>query len=141
MTNETRELFKKVVAEMFGEDEKSEPEVPTKSKDIDSFVTEEEFEAIKNLKEAFDNYVGVHNKCVFDNMEKLMTTKDPYAEAQYLMLQTVTNDLMKNIGLMFNVHTVDKATIDDLARDTTETDVNGFVAHLRLQLLEEKLGI
>ena len=141
MTNAQRDLFKAVIEEILGGGEKPETskEVPTETKDFKSLVSKEEFEAIVKLKEAMENYIEVHNNRVLKGVKDIIEA-DEYAEAQYLMLQDVVNEAMKFIGMMYTIHTVDKKSIDDLAKEL-DTDVKGFCAHLVVNHMTEKLGL
>lgn len=139
MTNAQKDLFKAVIEEIIGGNEKPDTnEVPTETKDFKSLVSKEEYEAIVKLKEAMDNYVNVHNNRVIEGIKDIMTASI-YAEAQYMMLQDVVNDAMKAIGMMYGIHTVDKAVIDNLAEEF-DGDVKGVCAYLMTKRMSEKLG-
>ena len=111
MNERERELFE----ELFG---KKEEKPPTKTDGFESLVTEEEFEAILLLKKALDNYLDVHNKIVAERIEKeeSLIEKGEYANIQYLMLGDCAKDAMKNINLMVGIHTLNKQTIDEMAK-------------------------
>lgn len=140
MTNAQRDLFKAVIEEIMTGGKKPEThEIPTETKDFKSLVSKEEYEAITKLKEAMDNYVEVHNNRVIEGVKDLMTASI-YAEAQYMMLQDVVNDAMKAIGMMYSIHTVDKAVIDNLAEEF-DGEVKGLCTYLMTKRITEKLGL
>lgn len=136
MTNEReRELFE----ELFG---KKEEKPPTKTDGFESLVTEEEFEAILLLKKALDNYLDVHNKIVAERIEKeeSLIEKGEYANIQYLMLGDCAKDAMKNINLMVGIHTLNKETIDEMAKHE-EMSIEDFLHKLMVDMfMKDILG-
>lgn len=114
MTNEReRELFE----ELFGKKPENE-KPPTKTDGFESLVTDEEFGAILLLKKALDNYIDIHNKIVIkrDENGESVLSKGCYANIQYLMLSECVKDALTNINLMVGIHTLNKKTIDEMAR-------------------------
>lgn len=135
MNERERELFE----ELFG---KKEENPPTKTDGFESLVTDEEFGAILLLKKALDNYLDIHNRINTERMEKeeSLIEKGEYANIQYLMLGDCAKDAMKNINLMVGIHTLNKHTIDEMARKD-EMTVEQFLHKLTVDLfMKDILG-
>ena len=118
-----------------GEQKYDEP--PTKPEGYESMITEAEFEAIKNLKDAMENYLSVHNKNVTESIETIMEA-DEYAHIQLILLGDVVDEAMKAIGMMYGIHTVDKEFIETLAENGGYT-IEGLRRHLEEKAFMEKL--
>lgn len=140
----TNDPMMELLRSIFGGDEESShetkekpEEIPTETKGFQSLVSKEEYEAIKNLKVAFDNFVEVHNKEVL-KMAKLLD-KSAYARVQYLLLNDCVDDTMKGIGRMYTIHTCDKEFIDELVEEGGMSSVEDLEKKLTVMQLMQKL--
>lgn len=84
------------------------------TKGFQSLVTEEEYEALTHLAHAFDYYVGVHNKCSLNHLNKVQSS---YQRLQYAMFSDLGKDLARSLVSMLGIHTFDKEHIDDWASE------------------------
>ena len=132
MSNKIEEIIEKAIS---GEQKYGEP--PTETEGFESLITKEEFEAIKNLSEAMEKYLEVHNGHVTENIESIMEADD-YAHIQMMLLGEVVDDAQKAIGMMYGIHTCDKEFIEELAEAKGFT-VEGLRRHLEEKAFMEKL--
>ena len=145
MMKNTNDLMMELLRSIFGEDEdssthetKEKPvEIPTETKGFQSLVSKEEYEAIKNLKVAFDNFVEVHNKEVLKTIQFI--DKSAYARVQYLLLNDCVDDAMKGISRMYTIHTCDKELIDELVEEGGMSSVEDLEKKLTVMQLMRKL--
>ena len=121
-----------------GEDTTKKKEPPTKTEGFNSLVSEKEYEAIKNIKEAFDHFIDVHNQCVMENLDKI--TGDTYARIQYMFLGRIVDDIMEGISLMYSIHTCDKEFIDDITQDHEFNSIEELERRMQVIELMKKLG-
>lgn len=124
--------------EMPHEEETPHEEPPTETKGFESLVSAEEYEAIKELKKALDNYIDVHNKNVLSSLRKVGSLT-PYARIQYTILSDNINDAMKSIAVMHGIHTFDKESIDDLIKEGDFNSVEEFERKLSMMLVVKKM--
>ena len=139
MMNNTNDPMMERLRIIFGDSythEKSE-EIPTETKDFGSLVSKEEYEAIKNLKVAFNNFVEVHNKEVIKASQVM--DNDIYAKVQYLLLNDSINDVKDGIGKMYTIYTCDKKCIDELVELENLSSVEDFEKKLTTNQLMRKL--
>lgn len=141
----TNDPMMELLRSIFGGDEDSSThetkeksvEIPTETKGFQSLVSKEEYEAIKNLKVAFDNFVEVHNKEVLKTAQFL--DKSAYARVQYLLLNDCIDDAMKGIDRMYTIHTCDKELIDELVEEGGMSSVEDLEKKLTVMQLMRKL--
>lgn len=141
----TNDPMMELLRSIFGGDEdssthetKEKPvEIPTETKGFQSLVSKEEYEAIKNLKVAFDNFVEVYNKEVLKTAQFL--DKSAYARVQYLLLNDCVDDAMKGISRMYTIHTCDKEFIDELVEEGGMSSVEDLEKKLTVMQLMRKL--
>lgn len=112
-------------------------EPPTETKGFESLVTPEEYEAIKGVKEALDNYIEVHNKCAVRMISKGKLS--PYAMLQYSFLSDTVNEAMDAVGMMYAIHTLDKETLDEMAKESNCDTIEEFERKTSMMLLMKKL--
>ena len=124
--------------EMPHEEETPHEEPPTETKGFESLVSAEEYEAIKELKKALDNYIDVHNKNVMSSIRKIGSFT-PYARIQYSILSDVTDDAMASLNIMYGIHTLDKESIDDLIKEGDFNSVEEFERKLSMMLAVKKM--
>lgn len=132
MSREHKDPFMELLEAIFEGKAKSneEPELPpTQTKGFKSLVTTPEYEAIMRVKNAMEDYIEVHNKCVIEHARNRDGLNDSYASIQYMFLSDMVEDAMSSIGAMYAIHTFDKDMIDDLAKE----------ANLTVKELEKKL--
>ena len=99
--------------------------LPNETKGYESLVTKEEFEAIKKIVEAVDNFIDVHNHSTLENVTKIFTST-PYARIQYTALSDITREVMNSVGALANIHKMDKKMIDDAMYESGETDIKEY---------------
>lgn len=80
-------------------------------------MTEEEYEAVLKLKEAMDNFIDVHNKCVVKNVSTI-TNSSAYSKVQYHFFNDEVENAMSAISKMVTIHTCDKEAIDTAIEET-----------------------
>ena len=139
MMNNTNDPMMELLRIIFGDSythEKSE-EIPTETKDFGSLVSKEEYEAIKNLKVAFNNFVEVHNKEVIKASQVM--DNDIYAKVQYLLLNDSIDDVKDGISKMYTIYTCDKKCIDELVELENLSSVEDFEKKLTTNQLMRKL--
>lgn len=117
------------------EEEKTKPRRP---EGYDSLISDEEFEAIEKVVQAFDNYIEVHNKCVVANADRIMQVT-PYARIQYTSLADLTNDAIRSIGMMYDIHNMDKKTIDESMKDVGASSVKELEMSLLRSIMMKKM--
>lgn len=104
---------------------------------FESLVTDEEIEAIVKIKEAFDNYIEVHNRKTLENADKVMKLT-PYARIQYLVLSDFTREAMKSISGMYHIREMDKKAIDEAFEDSGVESFDEYEAGiLRASMMKE----
>lgn len=118
-------------------EEKEEVEPPRETKGFESLVCEEEFEAIKRVKETLEDFINVHNICTLKNLDKIPEAS-PYARVQLMLLGEVVNDAQIAVAMMYGIHTCDKEFIDGLCKEK-ETTINGLEAEMKFNKLKETL--
>lgn len=105
------------------DDKKDKEELKTSSDGFKSFVSDEEFKAILDIRNAVDKYIDVHNKNtleMFDSMVK-KTKENQYARVQYTILSSMVDDLLKALSSMVHIHHLDKEFMDSLCEDMNYT--------------------
>lgn len=112
-------------------------EPPTKTEGFDSLVSDEEYEAVKGVKDALVHFMNVHNKNVLANMTKVAKSS-PYAKIQYSLLSDAVNEAQDAVQMMYGIHSLDKQTIDEMASDCNCT-VEEFEKKTSLMLLMKKM--
>lgn len=108
--------FEQMLKDMIGA-EKTHKEPPTETKGFTSLVTAEEYEAIKELVKATENFINVHNKCAVKTVLGAKDQIETYARVQMLLLGDIVNDLQSAVGMMYGIHSCDKEFIDSLVAE------------------------
>lgn len=120
------------------EEERPHEEPPTETKGFESLVSAEEYEAIKELKKALDNYIDVHNKNVASSIRNIGSLT-PYARIQYTILSDVINDTMANLNILYGIHVFDKESIDEMVKEAGCDSVEELERKLSMMLLVKKM--
>ena len=120
------------------EEETPHEEPPTETKGFESLVSAEEYEAIKELKKALDNYIDVHNNNVMSSARKIGNLT-PYARIQYSILSDVVEDAMTSLNIMYGIHTIDKEYINDIMKETGCNSVEEFERKISMNILFKKI--
>ena len=113
-------------------------EPPTETKDFESLVSAEEYEAIKELKKALDKYIDVHNKNVMSSIRKIGSLT-PYARIQYSILSDVINEVIKSVAIMQGIHVFNKESIDDMVKENNCNSIEEFERKISLMLAVKKI--
>lgn len=124
-TNDKREFIEELLNVINGEPSTEEP--PKETKGFESLVSEEEFNAILDLKKAMDNYIDVHNKCMMENL--LSDEQTAYQKIQVMLLGDRVKEAQTAILMMCGIHSCDKDFIDSLAEEMGYT-LKGLENHL-----------
>ena len=95
----------------------------------ESLISEEEFEAIKKIVEAVDNYIKVHNENTLSDPVKVFKAT-PYARIQYSALSDFVREMMDKVHAMYDIHSMSKDLIDESMHECGETDIEKFEAGL-----------
>lgn len=101
------------------DDKKDKEELKTTSDGFKSFVSDEEFKAILDIRNAVDKYIDVHNKNTMGMLDSMVkrTKENQYARVQYTILSDVVDDLLKALSSMVHIHHFDKEFMDSLCED------------------------
>ena len=120
------------------EEERPHEEPPTETKDFESLVSAEEYEAIKELKKALDKFIEVHNNNVISSARKIGNLT-PYARIQYSILSDVIDDAMTSLSIMYGIHTFDKESINDIVKETGCNSVEELERKISMKILFNKI--
>ncbi len=120
------------------EEERPHEEPPTETKDFESLVSAEEYEAIKELHKAMDKFIEVHNNNVMSSVRKIGKLT-PYAWIQYSILSDVVEDAMTSLKIMYGIHTFDKETINDMMKETGCNSVEELERKISMKILFKKI--
>ena len=121
-------------------EEKPHKEPPTETKDFESLVSAEEYEAIKELKKALDNYIDVHNNNVMlMSSARKIGNLTPYARIQYSILSDVIDVAVTSINIMHGIHVFDKESIDEMVKEHDCDSVEELERKLSMMLLVKKM--
>ena len=120
------------------EEERPHEEPPTETKDFESLVSAEEYEAIKELHKAMDKFIEVHNNNVMSSVRKIGKLT-PYARIQYSILSDVVEDAMTSLNIMYGIHTFDKESINDIMKETGCNSVEDLERKISMKILFKKI--
>ena len=120
------------------EEERPHEEPPTETKDFESLVSAEEYEAIKELHKAMDKFIEVHNNNVMSSVRKIGKLT-PYARIQYSILSDVVEDAMTSLNIMYGIHIFDKESINDMMKETGCNSVEEFERKISMNILFKKI--
>ena len=120
------------------EEERPHEEPPTETKDFESLVSAEEYEAIKELHKAMDKFIEVHNNNVMSSVRNIGKLT-PYARIQYSILSDVVEDAMTSLNIMYGIHTFDKESINDMMKETGCNSVEEFERKISMKILFKKI--
>lgn len=120
------------------EEERPHKEPPTETKDFESLVSAEEYEAIKELHKAMDKFIEVHNNSVMSSLRKIGELTS-YARIQYTILSDVIEDAMTSLNIMYGIHDFDKESIDDMVKDSGCNSVKELERKISMQALFKKI--
>ena len=101
------------------DDKKDNEELKTTSDGFKSFVSDEEFKAILDIRNAVDKYIDVHNKNTLERLDSMVkkTKENQYARVQYTILSSMVDDLLKALSSMVHIHHFDKEFMDSICGD------------------------
>ena len=120
------------------EEERPHEEPPTETKDFESLVSAEEYEAIKELHKAMDKYIKVHNNNVMSSARKIGNLT-PYARIQYSILSDAIDDAMTSLNTMYGIHDFDKEFINDIVKETGCDSVEELERKISMNILFKKI--
>ena len=120
------------------EEERPHEEPPTETKDFESLVSAEEYEAIKERHKAMDKFIEVHNNNVMSSVRNIGKLT-PYARIQYSILSDVVEDAMTSLNIMYGIHTFDKESINDMMKETGCNSVEEFERKISMKILFKKI--
>ena len=120
------------------EEERPHEEPPTETKDFESLVSAEEYEAIKELHKAMDKFIEVHNNNVMSSVRKIGKLT-PYARIQYSILSDVVENAMTSLNIMYGIHTFDKESINDMMKETGCNSVEELERKISMKILFNKI--
>lgn len=105
------------------DDKKDKEELKTTSDGFKSFVSDEEFKAILDIRNAVDKYIDVHNKNSVGMIDRMVekTKENQYARVQYTMLSMMVDDLLEALSSMVHIHHFDKEFMDSICEDMNDT--------------------
>lgn len=113
--------------------------IPRRPEGYESLISDEEFKAIENIAKAVEDFIAVHNKNTVENVDKVMKAT-PYARIQYTALSDMVRDLIESVGAVYNIHRMDKKTIDESMYECGERDIEKFERGLaRATLMKQML--
>ena len=142
MSRSTGNPIVDILAMILGEELKREAEpkeevkkeAPTKTDGFDSLVSEEEYKAILGIKDAVENFIDVHNKCVLSNPSKVVKESSIYARIQYTMLSDIVDDVQDSVRSLYCIHLFNKEAIDEMAEEAGVT-----VEELEKKIMTQKI--
>ena len=120
------------------EEERPHEEPPTETKGFESLVSAEEYEAIKELNKAMDKFIEIHNNNVMSSARKIGNLT-PYARIQYSILSDVVEDAMTSLNIMYDIHTFDKESINDMMKETGCNSVEELERKISMKILFKKI--
>lgn len=132
------ELLDEILSNVTHDEEEKHEEPPTETKDFESLVSAEEYEAIKELHKAMNKYIEVHNNNVMSSARKIGNLT-PYARIQYSILSDVTDDAMASLNIMYGIHTFDKESINDIVKETGCDSVEELERKISMKILFNKI--
>ena len=134
------ELLDEILSDVTHDEEEKRPheEPPTETKDFESLVSAEEYEAIKELHKAMDKFIEVHNNNVISSARKIGNLT-PYARIQYSILSDVIDDAMTSLNIMYGIHTFDKESINDMMKETGCDSVEELERKISMKILFNKI--
>ena len=132
------DLIKKLLGEETKEKTTYTP--PTETKGFESLVTPEEYEAIVNLKKAFDNYVDIHNEKSLAHILGDSHEMSPYSRIQYSLLSDITKNTKRHIDMLYGIHEMDKEGIDKLTEKSGCKSLEEFEYKTMTMLLLKELS-
>ena len=120
------------------EEERPHEEPPKETKDFETLVSAEEYEAIKELHKAMDKFIEVHNNNVMSSVRKIGKLT-PYARIQYSILSDVVENAMTSLNIMYGIHTFDKESINDMMKETGCNSVEELERKISMKILFNKI--
>ena len=132
------ELLDEILSDVTHDEEEKHEEPPTETKDFESLVSAEEYEAIKELHKAMDKYIEVHNNNVMSSARKIGNLT-PYARIQYSILSDVTDDAMASLNIMYGIHDFGKEYINDIVKETGCDSVEELERKISMKILFNKI--
>lgn len=120
--------------------EETMKEETKKTKDLgyQSIIPQEEIDALKEVKEAVNKFIDVHNDNVLHNELVISGGDSPYSRIQYCKYSQVVDNLIEALTVLHNIDLMDKEFLDKMA-EKAETNIKGLENKVMLDVLMNKL--